>query len=403
MTARRCPIVLAAALALALAVPSVAGGRPRQAPGRLKAYMDLLDSYRREPAMAALTITTWTDNEVRQALEAFSDSLGLRSPRTLPDVRLAFTAVMLHTDAAMQWAQADSRVSAIVHLQVGASILDAMAPRTQLARDFPFAPAMWHLAVARALTALFDWDVEHSVLRTGRSEAQVPERIRDLARAAERERPGAGAQMYLAFASLEDGSVHMMRQLVQFEDTSHPRRERAQDGSWTIRHNVGITDADLDNRMRQAEGFYRRALELEPTLVEARLRLGHLLLESGRRTQARDELRRALAAATEPRDAYLACLFLGRVAEDGGDSGAALESYGRAVAAWPGAQTARIALASVHERLGHVEEVRASIAPLVDRGAATPDPWGAYFLGHADEGRRALDEMREQVRKLRTP
>ena len=395
--------VLIGALALVLVLPSIAGGRQSRRTGRLDAYLELLETYRSKPDIAASTMATWTDSEVAQAFDAFAHSPGGPSRKEIasPDVRLAFTAVLLHTDAAMQLARgggpspgsAAALSAAIANLQVATSILDVMASRLQMAREFPFTPAMWHLAVVRELTASFHWNIEWSVL--GRSEGQVHARIKELAEAAEREHTGGGAQMLLAMASLEESSSHMI---------APPAFRDALRGN-----SLGGTIQWLDTRVRHAEDLFRQALARDGTLVEARLRLGHLLLESGRWKEAGNELRSALAAATQPGDIYLACLFLGRAAEEGGDTGEAVTLYEKALAAWPGAQTARIALASVHEKRGDVEEVRASIEPLLDGGAGSTDPWRTYFDGHSDgvrfsdEGRRALDEMRLRVTGPRIP
>jgi tetratricopeptide (TPR) repeat protein len=70
------------------------------------------------------------------------------------------------------------------------------------------------------------------------------------------------------------------------------------------------------DQLLRAERCYRRALTAEPRLLEARVRLGHVLHRMGQLDKAAPELERAAAAVdAEPRVRYLAWLFLGAIRE----------------------------------------------------------------------------------------
>jgi tetratricopeptide (TPR) repeat protein len=85
---------------------------------------------------------------------------------------------------------------------------------------------------------------------------------------------------------------------------------------------VQSTAAELDD----AEDQFRRALQARPDHVEARLRLGRVLLLRGRAPQAVEELRPAYAAADEDLLAYYAAMFLGAAEEAIGNSARPIDS-----------------------------------------------------------------------------
>src|SRR5260370_37116892 len=62
--------------------------------------------------------------------------------------------------------------------------------------------------------------------------------------------------------------------------------------------------------LRQAEGFFRRALALRSDMGEAHLRLGRVLGQQGHHTDAAAELRPALALVADDLLRYFGELFL---------------------------------------------------------------------------------------------
>jgi tetratricopeptide (TPR) repeat protein len=141
---------------------------------------------------------------------------------------------------------------------------------------------------------------------------------------------------------------------------------------------------DRRHLLARAESYYRRALAADPSLDEARTRLGRVLAQLGRREQAAAELEAVIAAAgVTNRTCYLAQLFLGALRESEGKLREAQAAYQAAINLEPKAQTGYLALS--HARHGG-GETAASLAPLRTAiGLAGSrqewDPWWAYPWG----------------------
>jgi tetratricopeptide (TPR) repeat protein len=158
--------------------------------------------------------------------------------------------------------------------------------------------------------------------------------------------------------------------------------------------------ANFEALLREAGGYFREAMSRDSSLYEARVRLGHVLMLTGRSAEAIDQLTSVLKAGAGPSDAYLACLFLGQIAEDRKESARATEYYQRALTGCGECSTARVALASVRERTGDIAGARNVIRALFNlaRGAeAIPDPWPTYWLGQYREGAADLERLRQSV------
>ena len=134
----------------------------------------------------------------------------------------------------------------------------------------------------------------------------------------------------------------------------------------------------------KAERAFRRALALDPTVVEARVRLGRVLWFLDRREEAERELTEAQREATGANAApmaYLAALFLGQLYEETGRLDAAREVYEKALSVYPTGQAARLALgrllvATGREADGWTTTALALEPPAWDRHP--PDPWTFY-------------------------
>lgn len=155
---------------------------------------------------------------------------------------------------------------------------------------------------------------------------------------------------------------------------------------------VGSTSSELD----EAERLLRRALEADPTLSEARVRLGRVLDLRGRHAEAAELLRQAASALSRSRSAveddpllYYAEIFLGAASEALGRRDPARDAYRRAAVLFPDAPSPRLALS----RLALCERDRSSalaaVGALRPSGeAVTLDPWLGY---QTFVGRRADD------------
>jgi tetratricopeptide (TPR) repeat protein len=160
-----------------------------------------------------------------------------------------------------------------------------------------------------------------------------------------------------------------------------------------VSHNIGAERAEL----REAEKLLRRALEAQPALVEARIRLGRVLYRLGRHEPAAHELQQAVAALSSGGSQaadddgllrYYAEMFLGAAREALGRNDSARASYARAAALYPDAPSARLALSQLafrgNDRAAALDAVGRALRPEPFR-PDRDDPWWRY---HVVQGRR---------------
>ena len=131
----------------------------------------------------------------------------------------------------------------------------------------------------------------------------------------------------------------------------------------------------------EADRVYRRALNLDPTLVEARVRLARLLDLRGAHAEALLELRIALDASPPRIVAFYAHLFAARASLHAGSVPDASNHYRDALSLYPNAQSA---LLGVSETALLAGDVTGAIAPVERLGATSApldaDPWWQYGL-----------------------
>jgi tetratricopeptide (TPR) repeat protein len=156
------------------------------------------------------------------------------------------------------------------------------------------------------------------------------------------------------------------------------------------------TSFELD----QAGRDLRRALELDPQLVEAHIRLAHVLADKGRHDEAATLLRPAIAPTLPAFLEYYGALVLGRSEERLGRMAEARAAYERAQRRFPDAQVPRVALSRLALIEGRASEAVAGlVAALSSRGPDAPeDPWWWYFRSHAPDAGALIAAMREAVR-----
>jgi hypothetical protein len=148
---------------------------------------------------------------------------------------------------------------------------------------------------------------------------------------------------------------------------------------------------------RRALETYREALEADPDLTEARLRLGRVLYLVSRHGDALGEFERTLADARtrgEGGTAYLAALFAGELHEFENRTNEAAASYREAIAICPTCPSAPVALLSLYLASGGDAEgwqvVDAMLRHAGDDGILTTDPSATYviFPGSFLQGQR---------------
>jgi tetratricopeptide (TPR) repeat protein len=146
--------------------------------------------------------------------------------------------------------------------------------------------------------------------------------------------------------------------------------------------------AQIERRqVEMAARVYETLLVDHPAELEAHLRLARLELRLGRAEQAEAHLVRVAGLKPDPRQAYLAALFLADVYERQGRVADAIAAYGVAAQNWPGAQTPGIGVARLRALSGAHQEARAALAGVhLERAAdATErsDPWMGYIGAQA--------------------
>lgn len=149
--------------------------------------------------------------------------------------------------------------------------------------------------------------------------------------------------------------------------------------------------------LHDAEGLFRRLLEIDPGHAEARLRLGRVLGLLGKHAEAAVELRRARAALTDSQLLYYAQLFLGGEEEALGNRDEARASYERAAAFFPRAQSPLLALSQLSRRSGDRAGALSAVDRLfaLDRQARTDrdDPWWSYYVAQARDADDLLEAL----------
>jgi tetratricopeptide (TPR) repeat protein len=175
-------------------------------------------------------------------------------------------------------------------------------------------------------------------------------------------------------------------------------RQRAP-GAYTI--NRVATTLPIDEpavELGTAERYLRRALALDPTLAEARIRLAHVL-------DARGKTREALAPARQAIDSplpgfleYYGAMVLGRIESRLGHPAEARAAFERAAARYPRSQAAQVALSQI--ALGEGRGPDAAAALVVALGPASDedeDPWSQYFRVHEPGAQARVDAFHRSV------
>ena len=166
---------------------------------------------------------------------------------------------------------------------------------------------------------------------------------------------------------------------VALENLTAPRVQTA------IAQNPGT--ARLDPRptmLKRAEAAFGSALKLDPALIEARLRLAHVMLETQRPDQAAAVLEQVETTLDRPELRYFAALFLGRAYEARDRETDARAAFERARALFPEAQSPSLALARLAWRAADTPGATANLRALGNvRRTDAIDPWWIYDVSPA--------------------
>jgi hypothetical protein len=157
----------------------------------------------------------------------------------------------------------------------------------------------------------------------------------------------------------------------------------------------GAAKVELD----AAERWLRSALSLDPTLVEARIRLAHVVGDSGEHAQAVEMLRAVVETPLPPFSAFYAAMILGRSEEHIGHDVEAGVAYARAAALFPGAQSVEIGRSRVALAQGRVADALTTAVTFAGPGATErDDPWASYFRLHDPSANALLRAWRDGLK-----
>ncbi len=143
---------------------------------------------------------------------------------------------------------------------------------------------------------------------------------------------------------------------------------------------------------------YEEAMKFPETEPEARVRAARFLYAIGSFQRALEVLNGGTRQSTDKEVLYLADLIRGQILRALGRSDDAAVALKSALATWPGAQSARVALMTLHVSRGEREEG----AALAEAAQTAPDsefdPWWTYWLGDFRAYPALLDKLRELAR-----
>ena len=172
--------------------------------------------------------------------------------------------------------------------------------------------------------------------------------------------------------------------------------------SMKVPRGVSFEVEDEDAELRRAEQLYKRAIERNPNHFEARIRLGRVLGLRGRHKESVDQLRQG-QVATEPVLQYYAHLFLGGEFEALGNGAEARQSYERAAALAPTAQSPLFGLSRLADQTGDREGARELIARVFALAAGDEervDPWWVYETVQARSVDGLLADLHQRIATL---
>jgi hypothetical protein len=154
--------------------------------------------------------------------------------------------------------------------------------------------------------------------------------------------------------------------------------------------------------LARAAAHYEHALVSDPRFDEARLRLARVRLLAGRVDEALPELARVATTAAEPRQRYLAALFMGHAREKRGDPAGAATAFRACLAEGLRTQTAFLALGRSLDSLGDTAGAQEALAAAGALGAPF-DPWWSYGSGQPERIDALLSRLRELAVERASP
>jgi hypothetical protein len=194
----------------------------------------------------------------------------------------------------------------------------------------------------------------------------------------------------------DDAALHLDRGTMH-QLYASPRVQRFFDRLDTAAGYPAESPAD---ELRRAEVSLRKALALDPSLWEARIRLAHVTGDLGQPAEAVALVQEALAVPVPPFFQRYATLVLGRNLMRLNRVGDAAEAFDRAVTLAPDAQAPRIGRSQAALAAGRASDALAALtASLTPERAldAEGEDWAQYFRVREPLAAAMLDALRREV------
>jgi tetratricopeptide (TPR) repeat protein len=350
-------------------------------------------------AQALASVLRWSEADIDAAVQTLSrTAFALAGTKYLADgtglVDLE-AALVLHTDAAALAAEYDLHPAMWSHLRAARRVLTLVdqVERRRGSAGFPrlprlVAPRDWHL-VALLVPAR-----HMSIDELGTFAADAADRF------------PADAEIQLAAGCLDETRADFHYQvpsgiragppIATWTDDHGATGEAAYWGGDRLKRRTQATPRE------EATHRFRAALAADPRCHEARVRLGRVLALSKQRKPALDLLAQAGRDAPDSRLRYLARIIAGSIFELEDRWSDADLVYREAIDILPGAQSARLALASLLERAGRRADAFAVVAPGLTPEASkalAADPMWTYRLGPPVDAVAILSRLRTAVRR----
>jgi thioredoxin-like negative regulator of GroEL len=163
------------------------------------------------------------------------------------------------------------------------------------------------------------------------------------------------------------------------------------------RTNMRSEVRSVEDELEDAAKYFRRSLDADRNLHEARLHLGRVVGLLGRHEEAVAALRQTIPELKDPRLVYYGEMFLGYEEAAMRRRQAAQEHFGRAAALFPQAQSPHLALSHMARAYGdRPAALRAvkQIYALPPHEQDRQDPWWLYHKSHVQDADALLARLR---------
>jgi hypothetical protein len=374
----------------------VSGAAPRATPAQSHDYPNWIEAVEThvpgQPDEAVKRLALWSGGELADVISAFG-----RPPVRNDQLRILERALVLHADIA------------ILNRDVRGYNLPAGPGTTILVEDGREIGQMSrtaHWEVARRLIAATPAGIDRTRIATRfyRATAAVLQQWGEL--------PELTTHLTEGRRLLDDDPVLLLYEGTMHQAYAGPRYQRVFDervratfprGGAMYRPGGGApTSKELPPALpsvrgsrSQAERLFRRALAVDRTLAEARIRLAHVLSDAGRHAEAAAELKQLGGGLRPPFIDYYASLLTGRVLRTRGQLDAARAAFEHAAGVYPNAPAPRLALSELALARGDREESLARVRQAAPSARVDVDePWWWLDRVHEPSAESLVNDMR---------